>query len=126
LIHRDSGLLLEHLAREPEATTDRDLASQAPHFTPDGGQVSIDVITLDDALAAEVSDSGSASPQKTRPASCSSSFALTRRGSSGFLVLAWVCPSFGAIVEQHGGEAYCRRQSGEGSTFGFALPVTGE
>lgn len=126
LIHRDSGLLLEHLAREPEEATDRDLVSNAPRFTPSGGQVSIDVMTLDDALAVEISDAGPASLQKTRPASCSSSFALTSRGSSGFPVLAWVCPSFGAIVEQHGGEAYCRSQPGEGGTFGFTLPVTGE
>jgi hypothetical protein len=64
--------------------------------------------------------------QKTRPAPCSSSFALTSRGSGGLPVLAWVCPSFGAIVEQHGGVACCRSQPGEGRAFGFTLPVTGE
>ena len=126
MIHRDSGLLLDHPAREPEEATDRDLVSNAPKFTPSGGQGSIDVMTLDDGLAVQVSDASPASLQKTRPVSCSSSFALTSRGSSGFPVLAWVCPSFGAIVEQLGGEAYCRSQPGEGSTFGLTLPVTGE
>jgi signal transduction histidine kinase len=119
-------LLLEHLAREPEEATDRDLVSNAPKFTPSGGQECIDVMTLDDALAVEVSDAGPTSQQKTRSASCSSSFALTSRGSSGFLALAWVCPSFGGIVEQHGGEAYCRSQPDEGSTLGFTLPAIGE
>jgi signal transduction histidine kinase len=28
-----------------------------------------------------------------------------------------------AIIEQHGGQVYCRSQTGQGSTFGFRLPL---
>jgi len=65
---------------------------------------------------------GRASPRPTRHAFSSGSSAPTTPGyaaqpATGLLSMVR------AIVEQHGGHAQCRSRLGQGSTFGFGLPL---
>lgn len=99
------------------------LVSNAIKFTPEGGQIRIDVLSCEKELAIEVSDTGPGISERDQARLFQRFFrtdASRRQRVPGTgLGLSIVR----AIAEQHGGQAYCRSQLGEGSTFGFTLPV---
>jgi signal transduction histidine kinase len=99
------------------------LVSNALKFTPSGGQVRIDVAEGNAELIVEVSDTGPGISEEDQAR-------LFQRFFRTDSVRQQRIPGTGlglsivkAIVEQHGGQAYCRSKLGEGTTFGFTLPL---
>ncbi len=132
---RQKGLELrweipDNLAR-PLADRDRmaevvnNLVSNALKFTPEGGQVTVRIVESDGEISVEVSDTGPGISDADQPHLFQRFFrtvdARQKRIPGSGLGLSIVR----AIVEQHGGRVCVRSQRGEGSTFGFTLPVEG-
>lgn len=99
------------------------LVSNAIKFTPAGGQVRIDVLVRGAQIVVEVSDNGAGISEQDQARLFERFFrtdASRQQGTSGTgLGLSIVK----AIVEQHGGQVYCRSKLGEGTTLGFTLPL---
>lgn len=101
------------------------LVSNALKFTPRGGLVVIDLQKRTADIVVEVSDSGPGISEEDQKrlfqrffrtdASCQQRIPGTGLGLS----------IVKAIVQQHGGQVHCRSQLGEGTTFGFTLPLGG-
>ncbi|MFC2037605.1 sensor histidine kinase [Chloroflexota bacterium] len=98
------------------------LVSNAIKFTPAGGQVRIDVLERDELIVVEVSDTGPGISEEDQAR-------LFQRFFRTDTVRQQRIPGTGlglsivkAIIEQHGGQVYCRSQVGAGTTFGFTLP----
>jgi signal transduction histidine kinase len=99
------------------------LMSNALKFTAAGGRVGINVHVRQEELAVEVSDTGPGISEEDQAR-------LFRRFFRTDSARQQHIPGTGlglsiakAIVEQHGGQVYCRSNLGRGSTFGFTLPV---
>jgi signal transduction histidine kinase len=115
----------------PQPLADRDrlmqvfnnLVSNAMKFTPAGGEVRIEVLDRDAEVVVEVSDTGPGISEEDQARLFQRFFrtdsARMQRIPGTGLGLSIVR----AIVEQHGGQVYCRSQLGEGSTFSFTLPL---
>jgi signal transduction histidine kinase len=99
------------------------LVSNALKFTPPGGTITIRVVPLAEEIAVEVVDTGPGISEEDQARLFRRFFRTDtvrqRRVPGAGLGLAIVR----AIVEQQGGRVYCRSQIGQGSTFGFALPL---
>jgi len=99
------------------------LVSNAVKFTPTGGEVRIDVLVRETEIAVEVSDTGPGISEEDQARLFQRFFrtdtARQQRIPGTGLGLSIVK----AIAEQHGGQAYCRSKLGEGTTFGFTLPI---
>jgi len=112
-------------------SADRDLIAQAlanllgnaVKFTPAGGRVAVRAFRQDSEVVVEVEDTGPGIPEEDQPRLFQRFWrgTNTRRQQATGLGLSIVK----AIVDQHGGHAYCRSRSGQGSTFGFTLPLAG-
>jgi signal transduction histidine kinase len=115
----------------PEIVADRDrlmqvlnnLISNAYKFTPPGGRVDVRVLVGSGAVIVEVIDTGPGIQEEDQARLFQRFF---RTDDARLLKI----PGTGlglsivrAIVEQHGGKAYCRSRVGEGSTFGFSMPL---
>jgi signal transduction histidine kinase len=120
--------LASHL---PPVTVDRERMSDAIHhlvynaikFNREGGSVQIDCWPADQHIVFRVKDSGVGIPPEKLD-SLWDAFAQTaerlKRGVEGLgLGLALVK----SAVEAHGGEVTVTSQPGEGSTFGFRIPI---
>jgi signal transduction histidine kinase len=109
--------------RERMAQVLNNLVSNAIQFTPPGGHVTIRAFQQDSEIAVEVSDTGCGISEADQAHLFERFFrapeARQRRLSGTGLGLSIVK----AIVEQHGGHVTCRSQLGQGSTFGFSLPL---
>jgi len=99
------------------------LVGNAIKFTPAGGRVWIEVFRREAALVVEVHDTGPGISEADQAH-------LFQRFFRADSVRGLKIPGTGlglpiarAIIEQHGGQIYCRSQIGEGSTFGFTLPL---
>jgi signal transduction histidine kinase len=99
------------------------LVSNAIKFTPAGGEVTLGVQVGDTEVIVEVTDTGPGISEEDQERLFQRFFrtdaARERRIPGTGLGLSIVR----AIIEQHGGQVYCRSQLGEGSTFGFTLPI---
>jgi len=129
---RQKGLKLEWSAAPnlPQAVADMDrivqvlnnLVGNALKFTP-AGRVLVDVRQANGEVMVEVTDSGPGLSEEEQTHLFQLFYrtrdARQRRIPGTGLGLSIVR----AIVEQHGGRAYCRSQAGVGSTFGFTLPL---
>ncbi|MDD3829037.1 MAG: ATP-binding protein [Anaerolineae bacterium] len=100
------------------------LLGNAVKFTPAGGRVAVRAFRQDSEVVVEVEDTGPGIPDEERPKLFQRFWrgSNTRRQQATGLGLSIVK----AIAEQHGGRAYCRSRSGQGSTFGFTLPLAEE
>ncbi len=102
------------------------LLDNAIKFTPEGGHIQLAAHVKGDRLVTEVTDSGPGITAADIPKLFSPFKQLdmgsTRKAGGSGLGLS-ICK---AIVEAHGGTIGVRSQPGQGSTFWFSLPVTGE
>jgi len=102
------------------------LIGNAIKFTPAGGRVWIEVLRREASVVVEVHDTGLGISEEDRAHLFHGFFrsddVRQRRIAGTGLGLTIVR----AIVEQHGGQVYCRSQLGQGSTFGFTLPLQEE
>jgi signal transduction histidine kinase len=107
--------------RERIAQLVANLVSNAIKYSPDGGDVRINVDAVDNHVTVRVSDSGPgiASPQQDLLFRPYSRLAQTS-GIQGLGVGLYLARG---IVQAHGGEIWIESQLGAGSTFCFTLPL---
>ncbi len=115
----------------PSVTADRDrvvqvltnLVSNAHKYTQAGGAIMVRVRSVDGMVRIDVQDNGMGIPEEDVPKLFSRFFrvdsSLTREIGGTGLGLSIVK----SIVEMHGGTISLDSKVGEGSTFGFTLPV---
>jgi signal transduction histidine kinase len=99
------------------------LVSNAIKFTPEGGTITLEVRVDEEEVFVEVIDTGLGISEKDQARLFQRFFrtdAVRERKIPGTgLGLSIVR----AIIEQHGGQVYVSSTLGEGSTFGFTLPI---
>jgi signal transduction histidine kinase len=130
---QQSGLLLQCkiAPNSPLVSADRmrlgqvlnNLLSNALKFTPAGGRVTVELLVREEEAVVEVSDTGPGISEADQAHLFQRFFRADdarMRGTAGF---GLGLPIARAIVEQHGGHIFLRSQLGQGSTFGFALPL---
>jgi len=100
------------------------LVENALKYTPEGGEVTIDLQTTPSALIFAVKDRGIGIPESDLPRLFEKFYrgtnreALTKRGTG--LGLAIVK----SIAERHGGKVWVESELGKGSTFYLQIPIT--
>jgi signal transduction histidine kinase len=99
------------------------LVSNAIKFTPSGGQVRMDVYAQPDHLVVDVSDTGPGISEEDQARLFQRFFRTDASRQQQIPGTGLGLSIVKAIVEQHGGQAYCRSKLGEGTTFGFTLPL---
>ncbi len=99
------------------------LVSNAIKFTPSGGQVSIDVQAQPGQIVIDVSDTGPGISEEDQARLFQRFFRTDASRQQQIPGTGLGLSIVKAIVEQHGGQAYCRSKLGEGTTFGFTLPL---
>ena len=109
--------------RERVAQILHNLLANAVRYTGPGGRIRISVTSADSETRVEVADSGSGIPEDELPYIFDRFHRVDRSrsrttGGAG-LGLAIVKH----LVEAHGGRVWVHSEPGQGSTFGFALPV---
>ena len=98
------------------------LVSNAIKFTPAGGRVDLLVLDRGKEVVVEVSDTGFGISEEDQARLFQQFFRSANVRERGIPGSGLGLPIARAIVEQHGGQIYCRSRLGEGSTFGFSLP----
>jgi two-component system sensor histidine kinase BaeS len=101
----------------------RNLLNNAFHYTPEGGNVTVKLVSDNDGITASVKDNGAGIPPESLPHIFERFYRVDqsrnrRTGGSG-LGLAIVKQ----LVEAHGGRVWVTSQVGQGSTFYFRLPL---
>jgi signal transduction histidine kinase len=99
------------------------LVSNAMKFTPAGGQVRIDVQERAGQIIVEVSDTGPGISEEDQARLFQRFFRTDASRQQGISGTGLGLSIVKAIIEQHGGEVYCRSTLGEGTTFSFTLPL---
>lgn len=102
----------------------RNLLNNAFHYTPEGGNVSMKLVSDGDGISASITDTGPGIPSESMPHIFERFYRVDpsrnrRTGGSG-LGLAIVKQ----LVEAHGGQVRVESQIGKGSNFIFHLPLT--
>jgi signal transduction histidine kinase len=110
----DRGLLAQAL---------NNLVSNALKFTPSGGRVDIDACAQDGEIVVDVSDTGPGLSEQDQARLFQRFFRTDWARQQRFPGTGLGLSIVKAIVEQHKGQVYCRSQLGQGTTFGFTLPV---
>lgn len=127
------GLLLECKVTPglPPVSADRmrlrqvlsNLLSNAIKFTPAGGCVVVELAMREREAVVEVSDTGPGISEADQKRLFQRFFRADDARIQGTAGHGLGLPIARAIVEQHGGRIFFRSQLGQGSTFGFALPM---
>jgi signal transduction histidine kinase len=115
----------------PHPIADRDrlvqvlnnLVSNALKFTPAGGQVRVEAFGRGGEVLVEVSDTGPGISAEDQAWLFRRFFRSDNARQQQILGTGLGLSIVRAIVEQHGGRVHVRSQLGQGSTFGFSLPV---
>lgn len=101
----------------------RNLLSNAHKYTPQGGQIRISVFICENDLCVEVSDSGIGIDEDDLPHVFEAQFraktALDSAEEGQGIGLSLVK----TIIAEHGGQVWVSSQIGQGSTFGFQIPL---
>ena len=100
------------------------MVSNAIKFTPVGGQVDVAGFEAGDKIVIEVSDTGPGISEADQTRLFMRFFRTDEARMQHIPGTGLGLSIMRAIVEQHGGQVYCRSQVGQGSTFGFYLPVS--
>ena len=103
------------------------LLHNAVKFSPNGGDVTVSVRAGQGELIASVEDHGVGVPRTAQPRIFERFYKVDRarvRGEVGGTGLGLSIARH--VVEQHGGRIWVESTEGAGSTFSFALPLTGE
>jgi signal transduction histidine kinase len=140
----DSVLLLRGLAQSNGVTLGMELAAERPlvladparigdaiyhlvhhaiRFTPEGGQVRVRVQQQETAVFFTVQDSGAGIPAEQLPALWDGFSQLVDPRLHGVEGLGLGLSLVKYIVNAHNGELFAVSQVGQGSTFGFAIPL---
>ncbi len=98
------------------------LVGNAIKFTPAGGRVEVQVMERGEEVVVEVSDTGLGISEEDQAHLFQQFFRSADARQRGISGSGLGLPIARAIVEQHGGQVYCRSELGQGSTFGFSLP----
>lgn len=98
------------------------LVGNAIKFTPAGGRVEVQVMERGEEVVVEVSDTGLGISEEDQAHLFQQFFRSADARQRGISGSGLGLPIARVIVEQHGGQIYCRSELGEGSTFGFSLP----
>jgi signal transduction histidine kinase/DNA-binding response OmpR family regulator len=96
--------------------------TNAVKFTPDGGRVDVEARPLGDQVEVTVRDTGIGIPEQDH-ARIFESFQQGGRGAKSEEGTGLGLTLSRRIVELHGGSIWVRSAVGEGSTFGFTIPV---
>jgi two-component system sensor histidine kinase/response regulator len=101
----------------------RNLLSNAIKFTPQGGEVEVEVVKKSDNIIVSVSDNGLGMDEETLNNLFKSSVNESRPGTNnekGFGIGLGLCKEF---IEKNGGRLYVESTQGKGSTFSFTIPI---
>ncbi len=100
------------------------LLSNATKFTPEGGKITLRARESDSSLVVEVEDTGPgiAEEDQGRLFEAYHRLESDRERLSGLGLGLALCK---ALVELHGGSIWVKSKLGEGSTFGFTVPLKG-
>jgi len=100
------------------------LVDNACRYTPDGGEVTVSVYTIDGAVQVDVTDTGiGISPEdqeKIFDRFFRADHPLVRDTRGTGLGL----PIVKSLVEMHGGRVWVKSEPGKGSTFSFTIPLS--
>jgi two-component system sensor histidine kinase ResE len=99
------------------------LVDNALRFTPPGGEVCIGVRAKGTEIVVEVSDTGPGISEEDQAQLFQRFFRTDAARQQGISGTGLGLTIVKAIVEQHGGRVHCRSSVGEGTTFGFSLPL---
>ncbi len=99
------------------------LVSNAIKFTPSGGQVRIDVQAQPGQIVVDVSDTGPGISEEDQARLFQRFFRTDASRQQQIPGTGLGLSIVKAIVEQHGGQAYCHSKLGEGTTLSFTLPL---
>lgn len=99
------------------------LLSNAVKFTPKGGCVTVELLVREREAIVEVSDTGPGISEAEQAHLFQKFFRGDDARLRGVAGHGLGLPIVRAIVEQHGGCVFCRSRPGQGSTFGFELPL---
>jgi signal transduction histidine kinase len=99
------------------------LVSNALKFTPQGESVTIEALQRDGEIVVEVTDTGPGISEEDQARLFQRFFRTDDSRQKRIPGTGLGLSIVRAIVEQHGGQAYCRTKLGQGSTFGFTLPL---
>jgi len=97
------------------------LAHNAIKFTPSGGRVLISTKLKGDSVVVNVSDNGTGIPKADLPHIFERFYKADKARSGGGSGLGLAIAKH--IVQAHGGNIWVQSEEGEGSTFGFSLPL---
>lgn len=101
----------------------RNLLSNAYRYTPEGGRITLKLVTDGEDVVASVTDNGAGIPPEDLPRVFERFYRVdrsrTRRTGGSGLGLAIVKQ----LVEAQGGRVWATSQAGKGSTFFFRLPI---
>jgi len=99
------------------------LLSNAIKFTPAGGCVTVELLVKEKEAIVEVSDTGPGIAEADQAHLFQRFFRSDDARVRGVAGHGLGLPIVRAIVEQHGGRVFWRSRPGQGSTFGFGLPL---
>lgn len=119
----DAGLPNVFCDRDKIIQVMSNLLSNAIKYSPDGGDVKIDISTVDNMLKVGVTDSGLGIPEEAKEKLFTKFFRIDnddRREIGGTGLGLAICKN---IIQAHGGNIWVESKYGEGSTFYFTLPI---
>ena len=101
------------------------LLSNASKFTPRGGKITLRARELDSTLVVEIQDTGPgiAEADQRRLFEPYHRLESDREQLSGLGLGLALCKT---LVQLHGGRIWVKSRAGEGSTFGFSVPLKGD
>lgn len=101
------------------------LIGNALKYTPPGGQVTVRAWARGEQVLVTVQDSGPGIPRENLPRLFEKFYRVPgQEGRSAGTGLGLAIVK--AVIEQHGGQVWVESELGQGSTFGFSLPIPNE
>jgi PAS domain S-box-containing protein len=99
------------------------LIENAVKYTPEGGTITLTAFTESDRFGFQVRDTGYGIPQEKHPYIFQPYFRAETEGTEHIPGTGVGLSLVKAVVEQHGGYVWFNSTEGQGSTFGFWLPL---
>ncbi len=100
------------------------LLSNAIKYSPDGGSVRISAQTAGNTLTIEVQDGGLGIAPEHMPNLFDAFYRVRTPETTHIKGSGLGLPIVKAVIEKHGGQVFVESKPGQGSVFGFTLPVS--